>query len=718
MNFLSMNLKWLHALKCDEQQIKYLRPIIYFLILVGTLLPCMNANKCSHFFNKARLKPEQIGAVLRTKTISETKKLVPALGVFMGNNIGLLRAFKAKYRLSNSVITEGNKKFKKSTICSGNNNEIIFYNSNYGYWKKQSNTAVLDAAQFGIIPDGDTSIKDASIAAGSNILTSFSTNFTRKDVGKTLYVTGAGLRTNHYVFIASIIDVSKHQVTLSYNASTTVKNAKVTYGTENSVGLIAMNNAARKIKDKNVNLVFHAGGFYLSKFNNWLAGIKSQTIKGNGARFICTSAAYPNTAYSSTNNALCMPTPFDNIDNGYLGDWSSHHLSSGTKINSATVNDDHVLLKSGDSLSTFQVGGWALIYGYEMANTGGFPDAERYFEYKKIKSINADTKTIYFTSSLKNTYDAGWPDSTWTGGTTGTGAPRIISCNRPTFTMVDSFVMSDVKFIRFPQYTWLDDRWNGRVAFYGIINGHLKNIEMTGCYIGNSKEVTVENCIFSKYIEPDQQVEKLTFDGCTFGSFGGAPGIAYLTIKNCRLYGYFGIVAITAVLDNNYFFTQSGFSRQSLMDFAANGGCDNLILGTNHWNFSNPEKSFILNKSGNTKLVVTTLLDSATVMVKNSAWAAAKNGRGIRPGRVGKTASGKMVNVTRVYQYKSGLIAIKGIYSSPPTPGDIFIFNYLPRIEVRGKQLKEGNYGSKARLFADSSVINTILWASPEFQTD
>lgn len=90
-------------------------------------------------------------------------------------------------------------------------------------------------------------IYDASISSGSNQLSSSSTSFTSTDIGKTVFIYGAGNAStsgfDNSALASSIISVSNGVATIINNATATVSNARAWYGHDDTSAIQAAVNA-------------------------------------------------------------------------------------------------------------------------------------------------------------------------------------------------------------------------------------------------------------------------------------------------------------------------------------------------------------------------------------------------------------------------------------------------------------------------------------------
>lgn len=105
-------------------------------------------------------------------------------------------------------------------------------------------------------------VQDASISSGSPILTTSATVFTLFDIGKSVMVSGAG--TSGARLYATITGfTNSHSVTISINASTTVSNKELDYGTDNTVILQGLINAnLNTLAGRNKKIYVSQNGHY------------------------------------------------------------------------------------------------------------------------------------------------------------------------------------------------------------------------------------------------------------------------------------------------------------------------------------------------------------------------------------------------------------------------------------------------------------------------
>lgn len=549
-------------------------------------------------------------------------------------------------------------------------------------------------------------LKNVSMNLNSAELTSQGANFSSLDLNKIIFVNGAGVSGSTLISrIQSVL--SSDKVVLNNRSSSNLHDTIATFGTDCTDAFIKMNLVARKEKVQMIRMEFKRGN-YLTKFNNWLAGIKNVEVLGNGASIMCTNGAYEPYGYPAANAGLYMPAVFDNVDNNYYtGKWS-HNTSYGFRINTSMLKTDYVTLQIPDSAINFQSGDWVLIYGFEQENKGGYPPDERYFEYAKIKNVDLLKGKLTLTEPLKNYYDSGWPDSTWAGGTEGLGAPRIINCNRPTFNIIDSLVMKDLNFVSFPGWTggYAISVRNGRFELYGVIDARITNISCTGFYVGTSKNAVLEKCNITQQAEPDKEVENLTINNSNIYSIVSARGIDTVRLTNSILgNGEFTVSSRIVYVDGCSFSSHASGSTSSIANFGFNGGTDYIKIGRNTWNCNDIKRHFLLGLCGSTNLTVEKVLDEKTIIVSNINWAAAFNGRQVVPGHTGYTVNGKSFTITRVFQFAKNIIAIEGIFSAPVVAGDIFAFSCLPKLSIDSTQDLIGPYKEQYSFFADPRGI-------------
>lgn len=436
-------------------------------------------------------------------------------------------------------------------------------------------------------------INSGNVSKNSTKLGCTGGKFTASDINKVIFVNGAGITGGTF---ASTIDsvFSADSIAMKYPAYLSASGAIVTYGTDCTDAFIKINAAAREIKDKTVRITFEKGT-YLTKFNNWLAGIKNVLINGNGASIMCTNGAYNENGFPAANVTLYMPTVYDNVDNNYYDSKWAAHTSYGYRINSAAAADNKITLRETDSAANFKAGDWALIYGFDEQNVGGFPPNSRYFEFIKIKKVNVGGGgVITFNTPLKNSYDSGWPDSTWTGGTTGIGAPRIINCNRASFNIIDNLTINDLNFVPFPGWTgkYATPIRNGRFQMYGAINASFTNVHATGLYIGTSKNVNFKRSGFVE-IEPDKEVDNLVFDDCPIHKLVGACGIDTIRLLRSNVEGEFAVSPRVLEMDGCNFSTFAQGSSSSLLHMGFNCGTDSVVLGNNTWNCNDAKRKHL-----------------------------------------------------------------------------------------------------------------------------
>ncbi len=583
---------------------------------------------------------------------------------------------------------------------------IFFLFKLFCSWSQK--TAILTPETFGAKADA-VILYDGAIDAGSNIFISQTANFSFKDQGKIIFVNGANKA--HKTLISSIATVlNDSSVRLSDKAVVSVRNSSITYGTNSTDAFIKLNNKARQLSN-NFIVIECKTGIYLTKFNNWLAGIKNIEVNGNNGSIICTNGAYDPDGYTASNNALYLPSVFDNVDNHYYsitGSYSyANNTSYGYTFHTNKVGTNYINLIDGRNTANFKKGDWALLGGFEGENYGGFPPLYRFFEYARVKEIDIKKGKIEFEYPLKNQYDEQWPDSTWKGGKAGLGAPRILNCSRNGFTIIENLSIQNLNFL--PFNGWVGKQAtlqrNGRIALYGFINGKFNNITMNAAYVGTCRKAEFNKCITKEYFEPDKEIDTLTFINCWFNDFVLGPGINVENLVNSTFTGKFSASPRKLYAKGNLFATESFGSSQGLINPGGNSGTDEVRLESNTFQFTEPRRAIIAG-SGFTILSIDSIINNNLITVSFDNWGKANNGRQVVPGKTGITSAGKTLLVKKVFRYASGVMGVEGVFSAAPVNTDKFVFSYLPHVIIVNKQVKTGVFKKgNTKFFLDLKKI-------------
>ncbi|SDP91590.1 hypothetical protein SAMN05428975_3576 [Mucilaginibacter sp. OK268] len=576
-----------------------------------------------------------------------------------------------------------------------------------GWWERQFEFA--DIRFWGGKADVKV-LNDANMTASSAVLTSASANFTAKDIGKKIYVVGVGATA--LTLTATITAyTSATQVTLSVAASTTASNTPATYGTDSTNAFTNINNYGRSLVGKSLQIVLQSGT-YMTNFNNWLAGIRSVEVIGNGANIMCTHGAADPNGYAFNQQALNMPSVFDTFDNTFYNGSATPYvygdLIASTVSTSASSAQSVTTLTATDA-ANYTPGTWALIYGFEHENIPGFPPDARYYDYVKVVTADAATGIITFDRALNYEYDAGWPDNLPGGGVG--GAPRIISCTRSNFQTIEDLVIRDLSLV--PFNGWVSPNAalrTARLSVYGYINARFYNVNCGSVYPGQGKNLLFDTCQFSKACEPDKLIDQLIFKNTSFVDVVNGGGVNFLQMLNCTFSGQFNISPRYLDIDNCTFASTSFGSSSALAFFGQNKGVEHVRLGTNVWNCSLPGRSALIANSNNTILTVDTVVNNTLVLVTNAHWITATNGRQVLPGSIGYTSTNKRFIVKRVYAYDANNVGIVGDFSQVPVVGDVFKFIYVRRISVEGRQHKIGANANNYQLFLTEDLFPQIQY--------
>jgi hypothetical protein len=135
---------------------------------------------------------------------------------------------------------------------------------------------VWNVKAFGALGDAKT-VSDGAITSGQTTLTSASAGFTATDVGKSVGIAGAGAAGASLVTTITVFTNST-TVTVGVAAGTTVTNANVCWGTDNTT---AINNAFTTAGVLGATIDFPAGGYIHA--TDALRPLALQRLRGEGA---------------------------------------------------------------------------------------------------------------------------------------------------------------------------------------------------------------------------------------------------------------------------------------------------------------------------------------------------------------------------------------------------------------------------------------------------
>lgn len=151
---------------------------------------------------------------------------------------------------------------------------------------------VVNVKDFGAAGDGKT-IVGGSISSGSNALTVSGANFASADIGKQIVIEGAA-SNKHSLFTTISSVTSATQVVLAANASSTVSNRRVVYGTDDSD---AIRSAASFAVNNKLALLFPNATYLLMKLhnNNTQTNLMTAGQGGNFIHYLNSDTATPKT---------------------------------------------------------------------------------------------------------------------------------------------------------------------------------------------------------------------------------------------------------------------------------------------------------------------------------------------------------------------------------------------------------------------------------------
>ena len=535
-----------------------------------------------------------------------------------------------------------------------------------------------------------------SVEAGSTTLSLPSAAFGASDLGKTIYIPGAGKNKGTLVDTIDAV-LSAGQARLRTAAVSGVQNQTITYGTESTAAFVALNRAARQAGSAPVTVVF-TKGIYLTRFNNWLAGIRQVTVEGNGASILNVNGAYAPAANPNANIGLFMPSCFDNVDNGFYGSQSAGNIGFGSLVKSADKGATSLRTKNPADAGNFAPGTWVLLFGYDHEGINGYPPDAKYFDYAKVHSVNTTDGTIVLDRPIRYAYDENWVDGK---GKDAVSAPRLVSLDRGNFTTIERLVIRNLHFPAFAGWTgpMATRVRNGRMSIFGYIEANLVGVTAQGSYAGQGKSLTYDSCTLLYECEADKEVDAFTIRHSSVYNLASAGGVNVLTLSGNQFTGPFSIAPHYLVMEENNFSTTAPNSSAAMASIGFNKGIDSARIGTNYWVCSDPHRQALFSASGKATLKVASVARENTILVSQDDWFKGLLLRAVQPGAEGITASGKKFTVTTIEKYDDNNLAITGQFSSPPVAGDAFIFSYAPHITLSGTQVKKGSFTNASKVF-------------------
>lgn len=253
--------------------------------------------------------------------------------------------------------------------------------------------------------------------AFATTITVFSNTFSSADIGKTIFVAGAGDSVNEYAFsvITAVGSFSGGQQTLTVNTNpsrTTVTAAAkvVAWGTDDTAAFAAFNAFGQAQGASTILLNWPSAPSTCQILDptstagsNFSDGIQNLTVDFQSGTL---SAPYPGT--SARQGAV--------YNLGSANPVCQHGLTDAAgcsaRLNTVSAGATSVFLTSASLaagyISRFTVGNWMMVTGLDTQGFG-FPLNPYYYDFVKITAINVVTGQIDFDRALTNTYLSTWP---------------------------------------------------------------------------------------------------------------------------------------------------------------------------------------------------------------------------------------------------------------------------------------------------------------------
>lgn len=278
---------------------------------------------------------------------------------------------------------------------------------------------------YNIVTDGGAVCSDnhvivtrtTSINSGTAILNVTVNTFAPSDVGKAIFVPGAG--GSGGVLQTTILSyASAQQITLAANAATTLSSVStaITYGNDDAPNFKTFNTWARANQGSSqVVLTIPSGSNCwfgtaqtisgTSILNAWASGINNLIVEGAGA----TINSNDGFGFQLGTTGVCQ-----------AGLASASGCSA--RIQTVSAGASQIALTAASLaagyISRFTVDRWIMIGGIDTqgiwATPYGFPPNMTRFEWRKITGVNAGTGVIDLDRPLTNTYLSTWPN--WNSG--------------------------------------------------------------------------------------------------------------------------------------------------------------------------------------------------------------------------------------------------------------------------------------------------------------
>ena len=295
---------------------------------------------------------------------------------------------------------------------------------------------VVNVKDFGAVGNA-VKLSNCSISSGSNVLNCSTANFTINDIGKSIAV-GSADSTGHTIFTTIIGKNSATQITIGINASTTVSNSDVTYGTEDGP---AIRNAIAYARTVNKAVYMPRGQYLMNTAQSTSSGnpqISSIPVGGGGyGIYLQNTSNVPQSFYMYGDGASIVSSlypPQSGNDVGFTfvqieGFFNEMHFEG-------IVFDSYKQM----SQSQFGVGAFGRVYGFRFAGQNPYWSQENipfnvtinncifYDQTLSIRADNLENLSVTNCSFLYRRGQRGVGDGDWTGamGTRQVRSLRII----------------------------------------------------------------------------------------------------------------------------------------------------------------------------------------------------------------------------------------------------------------------------------------------------
>lgn len=235
------------------------------------------------------------------------------------------------------------------------------------------------------------------------------------------------------------------------------------------------------------------GGIVGYEDNMWLIDVKNMSFNGKSTELKNINTTSPS---SNTSRPLFIQRIFEG---DVFNDVFDVH--QGFVIADASAGDGSVFTNTLADAGKVSEGEWALVYGYDQQQFGGYLPNARYFDWKLVDTVNATTGEITFRGGnrLRNSYSNMWADGQ--AGGVDIGRPRIISTVR---TVAQGYsadrvfpVNHSFEDTKFNAVNPLGVSWGHSSVFLNMSNFTIKNTGTFFTALG-SKSCTYENIRFNQ----------------------------------------------------------------------------------------------------------------------------------------------------------------------------------------------------------------------------